>query len=94
MLRFLLLLLRITIYGSHLLILSAYAPSMSPLLSLPLSMACDDSDGCVTKHENVFAAMAARSLFYPGSPAELLRLALLPALCDASEIPGSEWLIV
>ncbi|GJT03129.1 RNA-directed DNA polymerase, eukaryota [Tanacetum coccineum] len=26
--------------------------------------------------------------------AELLRLALLPALCDASEIPRSEWLIV
>ncbi|GJW66476.1 hypothetical protein Tco_0120900 [Tanacetum coccineum] len=23
------------------------APSMRPLLSLPLSMACDDSDGCV-----------------------------------------------
>ncbi|GKA51912.1 ribonuclease H-like domain-containing protein [Tanacetum coccineum] len=37
--------LKITIYGSHLLILSAYAPSMPPLLSLPLSMACDDSDG-------------------------------------------------
>ncbi|GJV84738.1 hypothetical protein Tco_1524636 [Tanacetum coccineum] len=42
----LLLLLIVTIYGSDLLILSAYAPSMSPLLSLPLSMACDDSDGC------------------------------------------------
>ncbi|GKB19092.1 hypothetical protein Tco_0853015 [Tanacetum coccineum] len=28
-----------------------------------------------------------------GSPAELLRLALLPALCEASEIPRSEWLI-
>ncbi|GJR49106.1 hypothetical protein Tco_1317209 [Tanacetum coccineum] len=55
---------RITIYGSHLLILSAYAPSMPPLLSLPLSMACDDSDGC---HDNVFAAMAAQSLFYPGA---------------------------
>ncbi|GKA87528.1 EEIG1/EHBP1 N-terminal domain-containing protein, partial [Tanacetum coccineum] len=41
----LLLLLRITIYGSHLLILSAYAPSMPPLISLPLSMACHDSDG-------------------------------------------------
>ncbi|GJY81632.1 ribonuclease H-like domain-containing protein [Tanacetum coccineum] len=36
---------RITIYGSHLLILLAYAPSMPPLLLLPLSMACDDSDG-------------------------------------------------
>ncbi|GKB98910.1 hypothetical protein Tco_0985047, partial [Tanacetum coccineum] len=34
----------ITIYGSDLLILSAYAPSMPPLLSLPLSIACDDSD--------------------------------------------------
>ncbi|GKE40563.1 hypothetical protein Tco_1463968 [Tanacetum coccineum] len=42
--RSLLLLLRIMIYGSHLLILSAYAPSMPPLISLPLSMACDDSD--------------------------------------------------
>ncbi|GKA75657.1 hypothetical protein Tco_0782035, partial [Tanacetum coccineum] len=41
----LLLLLTITISGSELLILSAYAPSMPPLLSLPLSMACDDSDG-------------------------------------------------
>nr|GEV14581.1 RNA-directed DNA polymerase, eukaryota, reverse transcriptase zinc-binding domain protein [Tanacetum cinerariifolium] len=39
---------RIMIYGSGLLILSAYAPSMPPLLSLPLSMACDDSDKCVT----------------------------------------------
>ncbi|GJV22731.1 hypothetical protein Tco_1375426 [Tanacetum coccineum] len=38
----------ITIYGSDLLILLAYAPSMPPLLSLSLSMACDDSDGCVT----------------------------------------------
>ncbi|GKD34093.1 hypothetical protein Tco_1249602 [Tanacetum coccineum] len=43
--RSLLLLLRIMIYGSHLLILSAYAPSMPPLISLPLSMACDNSDG-------------------------------------------------
>ncbi|GJZ69437.1 pyridoxal phosphate-dependent transferase [Tanacetum coccineum] len=48
MLRMLLLLLRITIYSSDLLIHSADAPSMPPLLSLPLSMACDDSDGCVT----------------------------------------------
>nr|GEX50549.1 leaf rust 10 disease-resistance locus receptor-like protein kinase-like 1.4 [Tanacetum cinerariifolium] len=32
------------IYGSHLLILLAYAPSMPPLLLLPLSMACDESD--------------------------------------------------
>ncbi|GKD92069.1 hypothetical protein Tco_1371906 [Tanacetum coccineum] len=37
----------VTIYGSDLLILLAYAPSMPSLLSLPLSMACDDSDGCV-----------------------------------------------
>nr|GEV72605.1 putative ADP-ribosylation factor [Tanacetum cinerariifolium] len=36
------------IYGSDLVILSAYAPLMPPLLSLLLSMACDDSDGCVT----------------------------------------------
>nr|GEY33813.1 hypothetical protein [Tanacetum cinerariifolium] len=34
----------ITIYGSDLLILSAYALSMSPLLLLPLSMACDNRD--------------------------------------------------
>ncbi|GKE70061.1 hypothetical protein Tco_1528133 [Tanacetum coccineum] len=88
MLTLLLLLLTITIYGSDLLRLSAYAPLMPPFLSLPLSRACDDSDGCVTmviaskavkqdnrlklsrilagQHENVFAAMAARSFFYPG----------------------------
>ncbi|GJX53821.1 gamma-glutamyl peptidase 5-like protein [Tanacetum coccineum] len=36
-------------YGSDLLILSAYAPSMPPLLSLLLSMACDDSDGGAVK---------------------------------------------
>ncbi|GKC20433.1 nodal modulator 1, partial [Tanacetum coccineum] len=36
---------QVTIYGSDLLILLAYAPSMPPLLSLPLPMACDDSDG-------------------------------------------------
>ncbi|GJU00963.1 hypothetical protein Tco_1111301 [Tanacetum coccineum] len=40
----------VTIYGSDLLILLAYAPSMSPLLSLPLSMACDDSDGYSSQH--------------------------------------------
>ncbi|GJZ81830.1 hypothetical protein Tco_0646824, partial [Tanacetum coccineum] len=56
--------IRITIYGSDLLILSGNAPSMPPLLSLSLSMACDDSDG---HHENVFAAMAPRSLFYPAT---------------------------
>ncbi|GKC01144.1 hypothetical protein Tco_0987280 [Tanacetum coccineum] len=39
----------ITIYGSDLLLLSAYAPSMPPLFSLPLSMARDDSDGNDTK---------------------------------------------
>ncbi|GJV58865.1 hypothetical protein Tco_1464965 [Tanacetum coccineum] len=33
-------------YGSGLLILLPYAPSMPPMLSLTLSMACDDSDGC------------------------------------------------
>nr|GEW70759.1 hypothetical protein [Tanacetum cinerariifolium] len=38
----------ITIYGSELLIHSDYAPSMSPLLSLSLSMACKDSQGCLT----------------------------------------------
>ncbi|GJY94373.1 hypothetical protein Tco_0510734 [Tanacetum coccineum] len=48
-------------------LLSAYAPSMPQLLSLPLSMARDDSDGLklsrilAGQHENVFAAMAARS---------------------------------
>ncbi|GKC16467.1 hypothetical protein Tco_1013249 [Tanacetum coccineum] len=36
----------VMIYGSDFLILSDYAPSMPPFLSLPLSMACDDSDGC------------------------------------------------
>ncbi|GJU94927.1 hypothetical protein Tco_1319683 [Tanacetum coccineum] len=45
LLRLLLFLLKITIYGSGLLILSAYAPSLPSLLSLPLLMACDDSDG-------------------------------------------------
>ncbi|GKB62717.1 hypothetical protein Tco_0918903, partial [Tanacetum coccineum] len=35
----------ITIYGSDLIILLAYAPLMPPLRSLPLSMTCDDSDG-------------------------------------------------
>ncbi|GKB45882.1 hypothetical protein Tco_0896635 [Tanacetum coccineum] len=35
---------RIMNYGSDLLILLAYAPSMPPLISLLLSMACDDSD--------------------------------------------------
>ncbi|GJZ61168.1 hypothetical protein Tco_0617305 [Tanacetum coccineum] len=34
-------------YGSSLLILSAYASSMPPILSLPLYMAYDDSDGMV-----------------------------------------------
>ncbi|GKE10387.1 hypothetical protein Tco_1413938, partial [Tanacetum coccineum] len=38
----------ITMYGSDLLLLSAYAHSMPPLLSLPLSMPRDDSDGCAT----------------------------------------------
>ncbi|GKB27908.1 reverse transcriptase domain-containing protein [Tanacetum coccineum] len=41
----------IAIYGSDLIILLTYAPSMPPLRSLPLSMACDDSDGCVTMHQ-------------------------------------------
>ncbi|GJX03146.1 hypothetical protein Tco_0189062, partial [Tanacetum coccineum] len=45
LLRLLLFLLKITIYGSGLLILSAYAPSLPPLFLLPLLMACDDSDG-------------------------------------------------
>ncbi|GKA56445.1 hypothetical protein Tco_0755517 [Tanacetum coccineum] len=45
MLRLLLFLLKITIYGSGLLILSAYAPSLPPLLLLPFLMACGDSDG-------------------------------------------------
>ncbi|GKA89006.1 hypothetical protein Tco_0810818 [Tanacetum coccineum] len=38
---------QVTVYGSDLLILSAYAPSMPPLLSLPLSIVYDNSDGCV-----------------------------------------------
>nr|GEY40888.1 hypothetical protein [Tanacetum cinerariifolium] len=49
----------ITIYGSHLLILSAYAPLTPPLISLPLSMACDDSDGCVT---NVIGSYAVKQV--------------------------------
>nr|GEW58855.1 hypothetical protein [Tanacetum cinerariifolium] len=44
----------ITIYGSDFLILLAYAPSMPLILSLPLSMACDDSDGCVTMQTSAF----------------------------------------
>nr|GEV50786.1 hypothetical protein [Tanacetum cinerariifolium] len=36
-------------YGSDLLIFLAYALSMPPLLSLLLSMTCDDSDRCVVK---------------------------------------------
>ncbi|GJY29356.1 hypothetical protein Tco_0405123 [Tanacetum coccineum] len=43
----------VMIYGSDLLILLAYAPSMPPLLLLPLSMACDDSDGCVRTEEQL-----------------------------------------
>ncbi|GJW60314.1 hypothetical protein Tco_0109649 [Tanacetum coccineum] len=43
--RLLLFLLKIMIYGSGLLILSAYAPSLPLLLSLSLLMTCDDSDG-------------------------------------------------
>nr|GEU56933.1 hypothetical protein [Tanacetum cinerariifolium] len=35
----------ITIYGSDLLILSSYAPSMPPLLLLSLFIVCGDSDG-------------------------------------------------
>ncbi|GJY99363.1 retrotransposon protein, putative, ty1-copia subclass [Tanacetum coccineum] len=42
---FVLKLLNINNYGSSLLILSAYASLMPPVLSLPLYMACDDSDG-------------------------------------------------
>ncbi|GJZ05880.1 hypothetical protein Tco_0539673 [Tanacetum coccineum] len=45
-------------YGSSLLILLAYAPSMPPLLSLPLSMACDDSDGCVAMVIDAYAILA------------------------------------
>ncbi|GKA22501.1 nodal modulator 1 [Tanacetum coccineum] len=47
---------QVTIYGSDLLILSDYAPSMPPLLSLPLSMACDDSDGQDCHPEEAFNA--------------------------------------
>ncbi|GJT18018.1 hypothetical protein Tco_0876724 [Tanacetum coccineum] len=49
----------ITMYGSDLLLLSAYAPSMPPLLSLPLSMARDEIEPylggatreCVCSHD-------------------------------------------
>ncbi|GJY03684.1 hypothetical protein Tco_0369624 [Tanacetum coccineum] len=67
MLRMLLLLLRITIDGSDLLIHSADAPSMPPLLSLPLSMACDDSDGCAAR-ECVYSHGASKSLLPGHSP--------------------------
>ncbi|GJX72169.1 hypothetical protein Tco_0309340 [Tanacetum coccineum] len=53
---------RIMNYGSDLLILSAYAPSMPPLLSLLLSMACDDSDGCVTMVIGSYAVKQANRL--------------------------------
>ncbi|GKA47942.1 hypothetical protein Tco_0740900 [Tanacetum coccineum] len=45
-------------YGSSLLILLAYVPSMPPLLSMPLSMACDDSDGCVAMVIDAYAILA------------------------------------
>ncbi|GKD78914.1 hypothetical protein Tco_1341535 [Tanacetum coccineum] len=52
--------------AAGLVILLAYLPSMSPLLSLPLSIACDDSGGCnrlkfsrilAGQHDNVLAAI-------------------------------------
>nr|GEW32106.1 hypothetical protein [Tanacetum cinerariifolium] len=46
-------------YGSSLPILSAYASSTLPVLSLPLYMACDDSDGYTN---SVIAAMS--GVFY------------------------------
>ncbi|GKB98452.1 hypothetical protein Tco_0984589 [Tanacetum coccineum] len=72
MLRLLLLLFTITIYGFDLLILLAYAPSMPPLFSLPLSMACDDSDGC---HEKP-ALHAFKAAIFPFN-IKLFRLAVI-----------------
>ncbi|GJR15388.1 hypothetical protein Tco_0798040 [Tanacetum coccineum] len=59
-------------YGSVLLIFSAYAPSMPPLLSLLLSMACDDSDGGAVK------AVTTRIL--AGQPFRLVAMAGLYSL--------------
>ncbi|GKB45788.1 hypothetical protein Tco_0896541, partial [Tanacetum coccineum] len=81
--RLLLLLLRIKIYGSHLLILSAYAPSMSPLLSLPLSMACNDSDGCVTmaiEKDEIIHSLALQRIAFAAMEGKHGRIAALNAL--------------
>ncbi|GJS80005.1 hypothetical protein Tco_0729886 [Tanacetum coccineum] len=72
MLRLLLLLFTITIYGFDLLMLLAYAPSMPPLFSLPLSMACDDSNGC---HEKP-ALHAFKAAIFPFN-IKLFRLAVI-----------------
>ncbi|GJV70896.1 prohibitin 1, partial [Tanacetum coccineum] len=68
----LLLLFTITIYGFDLLMLLAYAHSMPPLFSLPLSMACDDSDGC---HEKP-ALHAFKASIFPFN-IKLFRLAVI-----------------
>ncbi|GJZ05396.1 hypothetical protein Tco_0538671 [Tanacetum coccineum] len=74
-----------TIYGSDLLILSDYAPSMPPLLSLPLSMACDDSDGCVTMViVTIYGSDLLILLAYAPSMPPLLSLPL-PMACDDSD---------
>nr|GEY40624.1 hypothetical protein [Tanacetum cinerariifolium] len=51
-------------YGSSLLILSAYTSSMPLVLSLPLYMACDDSDRCVTTTIEVGYCLARLPLSY------------------------------
>ncbi|GKA92982.1 hypothetical protein Tco_0814968, partial [Tanacetum coccineum] len=64
----LIILLIITIYGSDLLIHSSYAPSMPSLLSLPLFMACGDSDGlklrCDIHAENVVVTAQNHDLWF------------------------------
>ncbi|GKD40001.1 hypothetical protein Tco_1260208 [Tanacetum coccineum] len=71
---------QVTIYGSDLLILSDYAPSMLPLLSLPLSMACDDSDVCVTMVIGSVKAETIRNL--AGRPIRFAAMPGIPLRCD------------
>ncbi|GKE30248.1 hypothetical protein Tco_1445632, partial [Tanacetum coccineum] len=65
----------ITIYGSDLLIHSADAPSMPPLLLLPLSMACDDSNGCVDIE--LYLGGAARECVYSHGASKSLLLGFM-----------------
>nr|GEX16716.1 hypothetical protein [Tanacetum cinerariifolium] len=76
-------LVEMSIYGSSLLILSAYASSMPPVLSLPLYMACDDSDGCVT-------TMIGSSLYLISDPKDLILVDEFEAVRAAPEIEKSK----